>query len=132
MGVFNSIFGKSENLSEADNKVNWMNLEYIEQLNTIVQKSNEKPIIIFKHSTRCGISRMVLKQFEKEYNLENRVEAYLLDLLNYRDISSAIATQFGVNHQSPQILLIKDGSAVYHASHHDINAGEVVDKVDFK
>ena len=95
----------------------------------LVAFSNEKPVVIFKHSTRCSISRMALKQFENEFDLEDRVDAYFLDLLEHRDISNEIANRFKVQHQSPQLLLIKDGKSVYDVSHSDIDAGELKGKL---
>ncbi len=121
MSIFNSIFGSSENKNEGESNVQWNNLENIAQLDTIINQSQEKPVVIFKHSTRCSISRMALKQFEREYNLENRVDAYFLDLLNHRDISNEIANRFGVYHQSPQMIVVKDGKSVLDASHSDID-----------
>jgi bacillithiol system protein YtxJ len=91
--------------------------------------SNEKPVVIFKHSTRCSVSRFALKQFENEFDLEDKVDAYFLDLLENRDISNAIATRFGVYHQSPQLLLIKEGKSVYDVSHSDIDARELKGKL---
>ena len=122
MSIFNSIFGSSENKNEGESNVQWNNLENIAQLDIIINQSQEKPVVIFKHSTRCSISRMALKQFEREYNLENRVDAYFLDLLNHRDISNEIANRFGVYHQSPQMIVVKDGKSIYDESHSDIDA----------
>ena len=99
----------------------------ISQLDEIVENSNNKTIVIFKHSTRCSISRFALKQFENEYNLEDKVDLYFLDLLNYREVSNEITNRFQVEHQSPQLILIKSGVAVYDASHSDIQA-EVLGK----
>lgn len=122
MSIFNSIFGSSENQNQEGSKMNWNNLENIQQLESIVEESKEKAIVIFKHSTRCSISRMALKQFENEFNYEEKIAPYFLDLLNHRDISNEIATKFGVFHQSPQMIVIKDGISVYDASHSDIDA----------
>ena len=66
MSFFNSIFGSSENSEAPKSKVNWTELKDILQLQEIEAISNEKPVVIFKHSTRCSISRMALKQFERE------------------------------------------------------------------
>ena len=129
MSVFNYIFGKSGNQISLESKVNWINLTDLGQLDEIVALSNEKPAVIFKHSTRCSVSRMALKQFETEYDLEDKVDVYFLDLLEHRDISNAIATRFGVFHQSPQLLLIKDGKSVYDVSHSDIDAEELKGKL---
>lgn len=122
MSIFNSLFGNSEEKKIAVSKINWIPLTDLDQLNTIIELSNEKPIAIFKHSTRCSISRFALKQFENEFALENRVDAYFLDLIEYRDVSNEIASRFQVVHQSPQLLLIKNGQSVYDASHSDIDA----------
>lgn len=125
MSFFDKIFGNENN--EVNSKVNWIPLTNISQLDEIERNSNDKTIGIFKHSTRCSISRFALKQFESEYNQEDKVDLYFLDLLNHRDISNEIANRFQVVHQSPQLLLIKNGVAVYDASHDYINA-EILEK----
>lgn len=126
MSLFNSLFGSSEEKKETASKINWIPLQSVEQLDEMVVISDQKPALIFKHSTRCSISRFALKQFENEYALEDRVDAYFLDLLEYRDISNEIASRFGVYHQSPQLLLIKNGQSLYDASHDAIDAGDLV------
>jgi bacillithiol system protein YtxJ len=129
MSVFSNLFGSSEKQDNSNNKINWIPLSFMGQLDELVAFSNEKPSVIFKHSTRCSISRFALKQFENEYDLGNSVDAYFLDLLEHRDISNEIASRFGVYHQSPQLLLIKSGKSVYDVSHSDIDAGELKGKV---
>lgn len=129
MTLFNSIFGDSENKNTNTSKINWIALTDLGQLNEIIDLSHEQPVAIFKHSTRCSISRMALKQFENEFDLEGSVTPYFLDLLNHRDISNEIATRFDVYHQSPQLLLIKEGKAVYDVSHSDIDALELKGRV---
>ena len=119
MSVFKNLFGSSEETANAS-KVGWRPLTDLGQLNEIIQESVDKPVLLFKHSTRCGVSRMTLKQFENEYDLEDQVTPYFLDLLEYRSISNAIAERFGVQHQSPQLLLIRNGKSVYDASHSEI------------
>ena len=79
------------------------------QLDEMVAESTEKPVVVFKHSTRCGVSRMVLKQFENEFDLHDEITPYFLDLLAHRTISNEIAKRFDVFHQSPQLIVIKDG-----------------------
>ncbi len=106
--------------------MNWITLSDLGQLNEIIETSIEKPVLIFKHSTRCSLSRMALKQFENEYDVsENVANAYFLDLLNHRDISNQIAKQFSVEHQSPQLILIKNGKATYSVTHSDIDANNL-------
>lgn len=125
MSFFTNIFNGSENQNDSNTKINWINLTDLGQLNEIISLSHEKPVAIFKHSTRCSVSRMALRQFEKEFDLSDKVTAYFLDLIAYRDVSDEIAIRFNVQHQSPQLVLIKEGKAVYDASHSDIDAEEL-------
>ncbi|PKB18214.1 bacillithiol system redox-active protein YtxJ [Flavobacterium sp. 5] len=129
MSIFSNIFGGSENENTSNSKVKWIPLTFSGQLDEIVAFSDQNPVVIFKHSTRCSISRFALKQFEKEYDLKDNVDAYFLDLLEYRDISNEIATRFNVFHQSPQLILIKDGKSVYDVSHDAIDAEELKSKI---
>lgn len=124
MGFFDKFKSERDIAKEEIKKVPWNHLTKIETLEEIAEISFEQPVAILKHSTSCGISRMVLRQFEKEYDLhEGRMKLYFLDLLNHRDISNKIASKFNVPHESPQLIIIKDGKAVYDASHSEINAG---------
>jgi bacillithiol system protein YtxJ len=126
MSIFNSLFSSSSGEEIQPSKINWIPLTDLGQLNEIIEISVEKPVVIFKHSTRCSISRMALKQFESEFDLTlNQVTTYFLDLLAYREISNAISLRFNVVHQSPQLLLIKNGESVYHVSHSDIDAEDL-------
>ena len=120
MGVFSNLFGSSEKQDNSNGKIHWISLQNLGQLNEIINESTESPIVIFKHSTRCSVSRMALKQFENEFDLQSKVTPYFLDLLEHRDVSNEIATRFEVQHQSPQLILIKDGKAIYNVSHSDI------------
>lgn len=122
MGFLNKMFSSSDE-NQSASKVGWRQLTDLGQLNEIVAESTDKPVIIFKHSTRCGVSRIVLKQFENEFDLQSKVTPYFLDLLEHRNISNEIANRFGVFHQSPQLIVIKDGTAVFNDSHGSIDAG---------
>ncbi|MCX7547704.1 bacillithiol system redox-active protein YtxJ [Xanthomarina sp. F1114] len=130
MGIFNKIFGTSS--EEKEEKVlPWIALTDVEQLDSIEEKSKTKTQAIFKHSTRCGISRMVLKQFVSSYNLsETDLDLYFLDLLNYRDVSKETGYKFQVMHESPQLLIIKNGVVVAHGSHGAINRIDMEQFVD--
>lgn len=134
MSLFGSLFGNSNESDNKDTNQNsfaWNALTELKQLDAIVEESQEKPVVIFKHSTRCSISRMALKNFEREYNLEeSEATPYFLDLLQHRDISNEIAQKFQVIHQSPQLLLIKNGKSVYDASHSEIDAEALKSKVE--
>ena len=121
MGVFNNLFGSKEPKAEKVSYLNWIPLTSLEQLKTIKEQSKTEAILIFKNSTRCGISRMVIKQFEGLFNEEHKnLKVYYLDLLNYRNVSDEIGYTFQVMHQSPQLLAVKNGVSVYDASHYDI------------
>lgn len=127
MGLFNNMFGsKNEETPKESKKIEWVRLASIEQLDDIVAKSVGKPQVIFKHSTTCGISRMVLNMFTGSYALEaESIDMYFLDLLANRNVSSAVAEKFQVMHQSPQMLIIKNGVVVAHDSHGAINELEL-------
>ncbi|MDI6033663.1 bacillithiol system redox-active protein YtxJ [Flavobacterium sp. LB2P84] len=129
MSFLKNMFNSSDDKDLNENKINWNELTDLGQLNEIIAISNEKPVAIFKHSTRCSVSRMALKQFENEFNSLDKVTPYFLDLIAYRAISNAIADQFGITHQSPQLILIKEGKAIYNVSHSDIDAEELSKKV---
>ena len=105
--------------------MHWNELTELEQLEALINQTEEQPVLIFKHSTRCSISRFELKQFENEFDLQDKIAPYYLDLLNHRDISNEIALHFKVQHQSPQILLLKNRAVVYDTSHENIDATEL-------
>ena len=118
MGILKSLFNGSKKTTPKP-KINWIPLTDMNQLDAIVENSNINYQAIFKHSTRCGISSGVLRQFERQENIEE-IDFYYLDLLTYRSISNEIANRFRVTHQSPQLIVLKDGQVVAQASHYDI------------
>jgi len=128
MGFLKNIVGSSAGTTSLL-KLNWNHLTDLGQLNEIVSLSEQKPVLIFKHSTKCIVSKMALKLFENEFDLENEVAIYYLDLLEYRSISNEIASRFTTEHQSPQILLIKNGVVTLKASHSDIDATQLRNEI---
>jgi len=124
MGIFNNLFSSNNtNSEEQKNQLKWIPLTSVDQLNEIEQNSSKRPQIIFKHSTTCGISSMVLRSFGNSYFLEeNQADLYFLDLHRYREISNEVANKFQVYHQSPQVLIIKNGIAVADESHGGITS----------
>ena len=122
MGFLNNFFGGDDTPKQNESKVNWISLTDLDQLSAIETLSNQQTVAIFKHSTRCSISRMALKQFENEFASGDTIALYFLDLIGYREVSNEIASRFGVMHQSPQLIVIKNGQAIYNASHSDIDA----------
>ncbi len=108
--------------------MNWLTLNTENQVAEIIQNSHNQPVMIMKHSTTCSISATALARLERAWKLEaaGDLQPYYLDLLNYRAISNQIAATFGVQHESPQVLIIKNGKSVYNASHFDIRFDEII------
>ena len=107
------------------NYMNWTQLQSTDQLNEI--KNLPGYSIIFKHSTRCSISMMAKRRFELDWDsLPEEVSLYFLDLIQYREISNQIAQLFDVYHESPQLLLIKDGECILDQSHGGISVDEAL------
>lgn len=128
MGILNKMFGNSKEDSgkEQTKNVQWIPLTTLSQLDDIKTSSNTESVFIFKHSTRCGISKMVIKEFENLFKPEHQhLKVYYLDLLNHRDISAEIAEKFEVTHQSPQLIVLRNGVSVFDASHNDITLVEL-------
>ena len=98
----------------------WNEIVSLNYLDELFVHSNEKPIYIFKHSSRCGISRMALKQIEQTNKVKN-VELFLIDVLKNREISNALANKTGIKHESPQLIVIRRKNVIYHGSHSNID-----------
>ncbi len=103
----------------------WKELNNLTQLEEVDLLSKNQTILLFKHSTRCSISGMALGRFERSYDDEASFEPYFLDLIAYREVSNAIATRYGIRHESPQAILIRNGKAVFNASHMGISYEEL-------
>ena len=103
--------------------MNWSELTDTAHIDELTKESHQKHVLIFKHSTRCSISQTALGRLERNWDEKEMedVKPYFLDLLSYRKLSHHIADQFEVEHESPQILLIKNGQAIYDRSHLDID-----------
>ena len=120
MSIFNKIFGSSDEEKSAPEFWNYIKSEA--DLEKAMEESHGNKVAIFKHSTRCFISKTVLKNFEKEVsNSDKDASYYFLDLLANRSISNKIADDLDVEHQSPQLIVLQDGKAVKNASHHSIS-----------
>ena len=106
--------------------MNWHHITSLDDVDTIIDNSRVTPCLILKHSTRCPISTMAMRRLEMNWDIEEgALETHYLDLIRYREVSNHIAATFGVAHESPQVILIKDGKAVYDASHLDIRVEEL-------
>ena len=108
--------------------MNWINLTSEEELHQIKVNSNTKPQVIFKHSTRCSISSVAKNRLERSTQ-PGEIDFHFLDLIRYRPISNKIAEDFKVYHESPQILLIKNGECIYDESHSGIDMQEIMEQV---
>jgi bacillithiol system protein YtxJ len=104
----------------------WKEITSVEEFNEMLNAPTDKAKLFFKHSTRCSISSMALKGFEREWNVSSDdFELYFVDLIAHRDISNAIAAESHVEHQSPQVVVWRNGEVVYNASHHHIDAQKI-------
>jgi bacillithiol system protein YtxJ len=112
--------------------MNWIALNSVEQVDQLVSESAEAPVLIFKHSTTCSISRTALDRLQRNYKPEEitDIKTYYLDLLSFRPVSQAVAQKFNVVHESPQVLLIKNGKAVYTASHFEIDYRSILKQLN--
>ena len=109
-------------------RVDMIEITTIEQLDACLEASGDKPLFIFKHSTRCPISSGAnarVAKFLLSIEDENLPEFYLLKVVESRAVSNALAGQLGIMHQSPQLLLIDKGKCTWHTSHHNINARNI-------
>jgi bacillithiol system protein YtxJ len=102
--------------------MNWTAIEKNTDLTALAQYSHTDKVLIFKHSTRCAISTMALNRLERAWQGAEMttLRPYYLDLIRYRELSNQIAQDFGIQHESPQVIVIADGKVIYHASHYDI------------
>jgi bacillithiol system protein YtxJ len=107
--------------------MNWIEIVSEAQLTDVKQLSGTRPQLIFKHSTRCSISSMAKSRLERGTAPEG-IDFYYLDLIKHRDISKKVAAVFDVSHESPQVLLIKNGECVYDESHSGITMDEIIEQ----
>lgn len=108
--------------------MNWLSLtteKQLEEIDKLSYNPQIKGVLLFKHSTRCSISSMALGRLERNLKVSDILPIYLLDLLDHRSVSQLIAEKYHVEHESPQILVIKEGKCVYNASHSQINAADI-------
>ncbi|MBO0324186.1 bacillithiol system redox-active protein YtxJ [Muricauda sp. CAU 1633] len=117
MGIFDSVFGKKEKSVEEKKQLPWIHLESLEQLDEIVKKSNGRPQVIYKHSMTCGISSMTLRMFNDSYEMDAQCDLYFLTIQSHREVSDAVSSKLDVRHESPQLLILKNGKVSFHTSH---------------
>lgn len=111
--------------------ITWQMLQSLEQLEDIDSLSRNQKVLIFKHSTRCSISSIAKNRLESEWNNDDiDMIPFLLDLINYRDISNEIASKYHVYHESPQALVISNGDCTDHFSHLDISVEQLLESTN--
>ncbi len=111
--------------------MNWNHLNSMPELEAALKVSQEKPVILFKHSTRCSISSNALSRLERKWEstTDEKVHLYLLDLIRHRQISDEISVQTGVEHESPQLIVLHKGRILYQASHNGIAYEEILESL---
>ena len=105
---------------------NFIKLESIADLDRLIDTSHNRPVVIFKHSSSCGISSGVFGVVDGGV----QADVHLVVVQKSRDISNLIASRTGIRHESPQAIVLHKGSPVYHASHWDIEPSEILEKID--
>jgi bacillithiol system protein YtxJ len=112
--------------------MDWISLTDAAQLAHIDAASRERPVLIFKHSTRCSISSAALNRLESAWTAADDAEhtAFHLDLIRFRDLSNAIAERYCVQHESPQVLVIRNGRCVRAESHFGITYAGTVEAMN--
>ena len=125
--MFGEIFGRSQ--AQGEDSIQWKTISGADEVGNLIQDSANHPVLVFKHSTRCGTSAMALDRLQRNWQSTDLapVETYMVDVISQREVSNELADQLGVWHQSPQVLLIHNGSCVYDDSHFGINY-EVIKK----
>ena len=104
----------------------WISITSVEQLEEILHNVGSKPVLLFKHSTRCSISIMALNSFESKWELsDEECEIYFIDLLKHRDVSNGIEALTGIIHQSPQAIVVRGKEVIYDATHSSIDAKRI-------
>lgn len=103
----------------------WIPLQTENQLEELSKRSAERPQVIFKHSTRCSTSALVKSRLERGQEPWD-IDFYFLDLISYRPISNKIAESFRVPHESPQVLIIRNGECIYDESHLGISMDDIM------
>ncbi len=101
-------------------KARFKEIRNTEELDALIEKSNEQAIVLFKHSTTCPISAGVYQEISNA-----DADINLIVVQRARDVSSAVAEKTGIRHESPQAFVVKNGKVVYHASHYDVTASDV-------
>jgi bacillithiol system protein YtxJ len=107
--------------------MHWRELSSEEGLEELISRSKDNPQLIFKHSNRCSISGVAYQRLQKSAT-QSYIDFYLVDVISHRDLSNTIARKFGVNHESPQVLLIRNGECIFDESHMGIHMEDIIEQ----
>ena len=117
MSIFKNLFGASQDKQPSI----WNSVLEEKDLDELVSKSNEQPVLLLKHSTRCSISSMAKNRLERDWSqLESKVQPYIINVVEQRPLSNAVESKFNIRHESPQVIVIDKGIVVYDGSHGEI------------
>jgi len=101
-------------------------VQQLDELEQLLSASNTRPLLLFKHSYSCGISAEALDELVEHLNGgPASVQYAIVTVQTHRDISNAVSARLGVRHETPQAILIRDGKAVWSASHFRVNAASI-------
>ena len=103
----------------------WESLQSESEFKALLEQSDSTPFLLFKHSTRCPLSAMVKRRFEADWNQDNHFKLILLDLIRFRSVSNFVANDLGIDHQSPQVIVVSEGKTLWYGSHHEIDARSI-------
>lgn len=95
-----------------------------EALDSLFSKSFEVPVVLLKHSSTCGISADIMHQMGSVDG-----EINIIVIQENRELSNSVAERINHRHQSPQAFVIRDGKAIYHATHYAISPFEIEKKL---
>jgi len=108
----------------------WNTLSEFKDVQCIVDKSNERPQLIYKHSNQCSVSFVAKDELEKNAEQISQIaDLNIVYVVQQRDISNAIAMGLKIRHESPQAILVKDGEVIWKGSHWDVNAEEILNRL---
>lgn len=129
--IYMGFLDQFRNTSQSGLPTDWKTIESDLQLQAAIDESYERPVVIFKHSITCGISAAAKYRLEEQWDFsQEELSFYYLDLLAYRSISNKIAEELGVTHQSPQVIVLENGRAIYDTSHHQVSVSAIRNQIN--
>jgi bacillithiol system protein YtxJ len=122
MNVFKTWFGLPDEAASAEQPgFPWIYLHALSDIDAIDERRAKKLQMLFKHSTSCGLSGMMLRRFEQQWEgMGDQMDFCFLDVISHRELSREVARRYQVLHQSPQLLILNQGGLLRHASHGEI------------